>query len=179
MSHNILQPYNLCPGNAYLMCKNVQIVGLYRLWRIIHWWLMCAVCLSVSLHLSVPWCLSGGSNSSKYPGINEAMNDVLICHKFHLFCLANTFKRKTKIKTKKRSVVVTLSYVPPPWKGKTKTRILHISKINTMQRAVSRCLNIFVSDTLHSADTSALCWWRIFEFGLCFQCVQDCDTANT
>ena len=60
-------------------------------------------CLSVSLHLSVPWYLSEGPDSSKYPGINEAMNDVLTCHKFHLFRLVNTFKCKTKTKTKPKT----------------------------------------------------------------------------
>jgi hypothetical protein len=59
-----------------------------------------SVCLSVSLNLSVPGCLLEGPDSSKYAGMNEAMNDVLTYHMFHLLCLANTFKCKTKTKTK-------------------------------------------------------------------------------
>ena len=58
---------------------------------------MCAVCLSVCLTTSLSTLiLIGGPNSSKYTGINEAMDDVLTCHKFHLLCSANTFKCKTK-----------------------------------------------------------------------------------
>jgi hypothetical protein len=94
MSHNIFQPY--------LLCINVQIIGLYRMWIIIRCWLICAVCLSVSLqHSFFFWNLSVGQNSSKYEGINEAINDMLTCHKFHLLCLANTFKCKTNPKQKK------------------------------------------------------------------------------
>jgi hypothetical protein len=63
-------------------------------------WCVLSVCLSVSLHLSVRWYLSEGPVSSKYGGINEAMNDVLTCYKFHLLCWADTFKCKTKTKTK-------------------------------------------------------------------------------
>jgi len=136
--------------------------------------------LSVSMHLSVPWHLSESPNSSKYLEINKAMNDVLTCHKFHLLCLTNTFKCKTKNRNKnKKNEVVTLSNVAPPETGKKKIIILHISKMNTLQSAVSRCLNCFISDTLHSADRSFLCWRRMFECALCVQCVQDCDTANT
>jgi hypothetical protein len=61
-----------------------------------------SVCLSVSLHLSVLWYLSEGSDPSKYVGINEAMNDVLTCHTFNLLCLGNTFKCKTKPKSEVR-----------------------------------------------------------------------------
>jgi hypothetical protein len=75
-----------------------------------------SVCLSVSLHLSVPWCLSGRPNSTKHAGINETMNDALTCNKFHLLSLVNTFKCKTKTqtktKTKKRIAVVSLLYDP-------------------------------------------------------------------
>ena len=53
-------------------------------------------CLSVSLHLSVPWYLLERPDSSKYARINKAMNVVLTCHKFHLFCSAYTFRCKTK-----------------------------------------------------------------------------------
>jgi hypothetical protein len=98
------------------------------------------------------------SDSLKTGGINKAMNDVLTGHKFHLLCLANTFKYKTKkSQNQKQSTFVTLSYDPPPDKGKTKRSILHISKKTNLQRAVCRCLNCFMCDTLHSADPSALC----------------------
>jgi len=47
---------------------------------------MCAVCLSVclsvSLHLSVPGYLSERPDSSKYARINEAMIGVLTCQRF-------------------------------------------------------------------------------------------------
>jgi hypothetical protein len=64
--------------------------------RFIHWWTMRAVCQSVTMHLSVPSFLSEGPNPSKYVRINEAMNDVLTCHMFHLLCLVNTFRCKIK-----------------------------------------------------------------------------------
>jgi len=168
MSHNIFQ--------LYLLCINLQIVGVYRLWRIIHWWLMCAVCLSVSLHLSVHWYLSEGADSSKYARINKAMNDVLICHKFHLLCLADAFKCKTK--TKKRSAIVTFSYVPPSEKGKTKNYYAYFPKPLCIVELVAVWTAPYV--TLFTAVyPSALCWWRMFECELCVQCVQDCSTANT
>jgi hypothetical protein len=147
MSHNIFQPY--------LLCINVHIIGIYRTWRLIHWCLMCAVCLSVSLHLSVPWYLSEGPDSSKYAGINGAMNDVLICNKFHLLCLDNTFMRKTKNLNVKNS----FDFVKRSTSRKRKkTTILRISEMNTLQLAISLCLNCFRRDTLQSVDPSALCW---------------------
>ena len=62
-----------------------------------------SVCLSVRLTASPNSLIFiGRPNSSKSAGINEAMNGVLNCHKFSLFCLANTFKCKTKAKTKNK-----------------------------------------------------------------------------
>jgi hypothetical protein len=77
-----------------------------------------SVGLSVSRHLSIPLYFSDGPDSSKYAGINGAMNDVMTYHMFHLLCLANTFRFKTQ--TKKHSAVLTLPYVPPPNKERLK-----------------------------------------------------------
>jgi hypothetical protein len=138
--------------------------------------LMTDVCrLSVSLHLSVPWYLSAGPDSSKYAGINEAMNDVLTCQKLHLLCLANTFKCKTKVHL--------WLYLTFRHQKKDKNKDFAYFQNPVLKRSFSRCLNSFIRDTVHSADPSrtysALCWWRMFDCGLCVQCVQDCDTANT
>ena len=109
----------------------------------------------------------------------KAMNDVLTCYKFHLLCLANAFKCKTDNKTKtKTKYICDFILQSTTIKRKDKTIILHISKMNILQSAVSSCLDCFICDTLHSADSSTLCWRRILECGLCVQCVQDCDTAN-
>jgi hypothetical protein len=53
---------------------------------------------------------------------------------------------------------------------------LHISKMNILQRAIIRCLNCFISDTLHSADPSVVCWWKMSEFALFPLCsLRNCE----
>jgi len=118
---------------------------------------MCAVCLSVSLHLSVPGYLLEGQDSSKYAGINETMNDVLTCYKFHLLCLADTFKCKTKTKTKNKNKKWSCDFIERSTTRKSEDynkayALFH--KMNTLQSAVSRCLNFCIRDILHSADPS-------------------------
>ena len=59
-----------------------------------------------------------------------------------------------KTKTKNRSAVVPLSYVPPPETGKNKISILLISKINTSQRAINQSINQTLCELLHTCHTS-------------------------
>jgi Arc/MetJ family transcription regulator len=122
-----------------------------------------SVCLSVSLRLSVPWYLSERSHSSKYAGINEAMNDVLTCHKFHLLFLANTFKCKTKTKTK--NAVVTLTFRHQIKERKYK----YFAYFQNEQFATCSQSLFELLHTWHCSQrwSSALCWWRMFECALC------------
>ena len=111
MLQNIFQPYLLCK-NLLIFLGFTECEGLFT----DDWCVFLPVCLTA--YLSSLMFIGRG----RFIKIRVDRWDNE--HKqFHVFCLANkfnTFKCKTKSKTKKRSAFVTLPYVPPPWKGKEK-----------------------------------------------------------